>query len=101
MPSITKQRIGKYTYLYESVSYRDDLGRPRNYKTKIGKIDPDTGVTIYSADYLTRNPAVNTKPDPTTSLPTRDIPAKIKEYAEQFFDSINRNSRLFTYHKMI
>ena len=87
MPSITKQRIGKYTYLYESESYRDDLGRPRNYKTKIGKIDPDTGETIYSADYLARNPAVNTKPNPT-SLPTRDVPAKIKEYAEQFFDSI-------------
>ena len=71
VPSITKQRIGKYTYLYESVSYRDDLGRPRNYKTKIGKIDPDTGETIYSSGYLARNPAVNTKSDPGYSAPRR------------------------------
>jgi hypothetical protein len=34
MPSITKQHQGKYTYLYESHSYRDDQGRPRNHKIK-------------------------------------------------------------------
>ena len=34
MTSITKQHIGKYTYLYESTSYRDKQGRPRNKKNK-------------------------------------------------------------------
>lgn len=52
MASITRQTIGKYTYLYESQSYRDEQGRPRNRKEKIGKIDPETGRTIYTREYL-------------------------------------------------
>ncbi len=52
MSSITKQHIGKYTYLYESTSYRDDQGRPRNKKVKIGKIDPYSGETIYTSEYI-------------------------------------------------
>jgi len=51
MASITRQRIGKYTYLYESTSFRDEQGRPRNKKVKIGKIDPYTGETVYTAEY--------------------------------------------------
>jgi hypothetical protein len=54
MASITHQHVGKYTYLYESSSYRDDQGRPRNKKTKIGKIDPVTGKTIYTQEYIER-----------------------------------------------
>lgn len=68
MASITKQRIGKYTYLYESTSYRDEKGRPRNKKVRIGKIDPDTEETIYLPEYLDRMSAAGTpievrKPD--------------------------------------
>jgi len=51
MTCITKQRVGKYTYLYESTSFRDDRGRPRNRKVKIGKIDPYCGATVYTAEY--------------------------------------------------
>jgi hypothetical protein len=51
MASVTKQRIGKYTYLYESTSFRDKQGRPRNSKVKIGKIDPYTGKTVYTPEY--------------------------------------------------
>jgi transposase len=51
MASITKQRIGKYTYLYESTSFRDARGRPRNTKVKIGKIIPGTGETVYTEEY--------------------------------------------------
>jgi len=51
MTCITKQHVGKYTYLYESTSFRDDRGRPRNRKVKIGKIDPYTGKTMYTAEY--------------------------------------------------
>jgi transposase len=54
MSCITKQHVGKYTYLYESTSYRDEKGRPRNHKKRIGKIDPYTGETIYTEEYLAR-----------------------------------------------
>ena len=54
MASITRQHQGTYTYLYESFSYRDEQGRPRNRKTKIGKQDPKTGKPLYTPDYLER-----------------------------------------------
>jgi len=54
MPSITKQTVGNNTYLYESHSFRDDMGRPRNRKVKIGKIDRNTGRAIYSEEYIDR-----------------------------------------------
>ena len=44
MACISRQNVGKYTYLYESVSFRDQNGRPRNKKVSIGKIDPVTGI---------------------------------------------------------
>ena len=53
MPSITRQRVGKYTYLYESVSFWDaEKKRPDNNKTRIGKIDFLTGEPVYSQGYL-------------------------------------------------
>ncbi|MCL1908368.1 MAG: transposase [Holophagaceae bacterium] len=55
MASITLQRVGKYTYLYESVSYWDRLKkRPDNHKTRIGKIDLVTGEPVYAQEYLDR-----------------------------------------------
>ena len=54
MTSITRQRIGKRIYLYESVSFRDNNGKPRNKKTPIGKIEPITGRIIYKQGYLDR-----------------------------------------------
>lgn len=54
MACITRQHIGKYTYLYESVSFRDEQGKPRNKKIKIGKVDPKTGHEIYYEDFLGR-----------------------------------------------
>ena len=36
MACISRQNFGKYTYLYESVSFRDQNGRPRNKKVSIG-----------------------------------------------------------------
>ena len=52
MTCITQQHVGKYTYLYESTSYRDERGRPRNKKVRIGKLDPNTGEAIYNPEYL-------------------------------------------------
>jgi len=55
MASITLQRVGKYTYLYESVSYWDSLKkRSDNHKTRIGKLDLLTGEPVYSQEYLDR-----------------------------------------------
>ena len=55
MPSITKQRVGKYTYLYESESFWDtEKKRPDNKKTGIGKIDFLTGEPVYTREYLDR-----------------------------------------------
>ena len=51
--SITKQNIGKYTYIYESESYWDTTNkRPDNNKTRIGKIDLLTGEPVYVQEYL-------------------------------------------------
>ena len=54
MSSIIRQKVGKYIYLYESVSYRNEEGKPRNKRITIGKIDPQTGLPIYKAEYLER-----------------------------------------------
>ena len=60
MSCITKQHVGKYTYLYESTSFRNAEGKPRNKKVRIGKIDPKTGNTIYTQEYLERMEAAGT-----------------------------------------
>ena len=54
MASIVRQRVGRHTYLYESVSYRDESGKPRNSRKTIGKLDPATGLPVYKAEYLER-----------------------------------------------
>jgi transposase len=55
MSSVTKQRVGKYTYLYESESYWDaQKKRPDNKKTRIGKIDLLTGEPVYTKEYLAK-----------------------------------------------
>ena len=55
MSSITRQNIGKYTYIYESESYWDTTNkRPDNNKTRIGKIDRRTGEPVYVQEYLDR-----------------------------------------------
>ncbi len=60
MTCISRQNIGKYTYLYESVSFRDQNGRPRNKKVSIGKIDPVTGMPVFKKEYLERMAAAGT-----------------------------------------
>ena len=71
MASITRQHVGKYTYLYESVSFRDELGRPRNKKTKIGKLDLKTGLPVYLPEYLERMAAQGT-PVEVPQLPEKE-----------------------------
>ena len=66
MGSIVRQKVGKQIYLYESVSYRNEEGKPRNKRTPIGKIDPLTGQPRYKLEYLERM-AAEGKPMAITS----------------------------------
>jgi transposase len=52
--AIVQQKVGKHTYLYESFSYRNGEGAPRNKRTPIGKLDPATGQPIYKPEYIER-----------------------------------------------
>jgi hypothetical protein len=54
MSSIVEVKVGVHTYLYESVSFRDADGKPRNKRTPIGKINAETGLRVYKPEYLGR-----------------------------------------------
>lgn len=86
MSSITKQHVGKYTYLYESTSYRDKQGRPRNHKTRIGKIDSKTGATVYTAEYLSRMAAAGTpiQQEAVTPLPEVQLVANVLNTSRRY-----------------
>lgn len=63
MASIVTNKIGKYTYIYESVSYRDEKGKPQTKKTPIGKYDLITGLPVYRPEYLERVRGTNRQPE--------------------------------------
>ena len=54
MSSIVEAKVGNHTYLYESVSFRDENGKPRNRRASIGKVDPKTGRHVYKPEYIER-----------------------------------------------
>ncbi len=54
MASIVRQKVGNHTYLYESVSFRNKEGKPRNTRVSIGKIDKKTGAPVYKQEYINR-----------------------------------------------
>ena len=54
MASIVKVKVGNNTYLYESISYRNKEGKPRNDRICIGKIDKATGLYTYNKKYIER-----------------------------------------------
>jgi len=92
MASIVHNKVGKYTYLYESESYRDSNGKPQTRKTRIGKIDHKTGETVYNAEYLERVRGTDKEPDFSTikQYSAKDIRGStILDYgAYYFFESI-------------
>jgi hypothetical protein len=61
--SIVKNKVGKYIYLYESESYRDENGKPQTRKVSIGKIDPKTGNPVYKPEYSARVAGANKQTD--------------------------------------
>ena len=60
MASIVRQNVGGNTYLYESVSYRNEEGKPRNRRVPIGKIDKKTGLPVYKPEYVRRMASAGT-----------------------------------------
>jgi hypothetical protein len=54
MSYVFEQSIGKYRYVYEGTSYRDEKGRARTTRIAIGKIDPKTGQRVYKPEYIER-----------------------------------------------
>jgi transposase len=68
MSYVYEQSVGKYTYLYEATSYRDEDGNPRNRKKPIGKVDTVTGEYIYKQEYLDRMD--------NAGLPVKRVPPK-------------------------
>ncbi|MDR2522304.1 MAG: transposase [Synergistaceae bacterium] len=54
MSYIFEQSIGKYRYVYEGTSYRDEKGKVRTTRTAIGKIDSRTGQRVYKPEYIER-----------------------------------------------
>lgn len=70
MSSIIRQKVGDKTYLYESVSYRNAEGKPRNKRVPIGKIDPSTGQPVYKPEYLARMAASGAIAEMAASIQT-------------------------------
>jgi transposase len=52
MAFIFEQNIGKYRYVFEAASFRNEDGKPRNRRVIIGKVDPETGQRKYYIEYL-------------------------------------------------
>jgi hypothetical protein len=61
MSYIIENKVGKYTYLYECVSYRDKTDKKVRGKRKpIGKVDPATGERHFYPEYIERMKAGGT-----------------------------------------
>ena len=79
MSSITKQTVGNNTYLYESHSFRDEQGRPRNRKVKIGKVDSNTGRARYTPEYIDRMREAGTPVEIPQTVRTEGLEEQIGE----------------------
>ena len=93
MSSIVRQKIGDKTYLYESTSYRNAEGKPRNKRILVGKLDPVSGNPVYKPEYLERMAENGTPvaiPVPETTFTAENIRnSSIKEYgAFYLFESL-------------
>ena len=63
MSTIVPVKVGNYTYLYESESYRDEKGNPQNNRKIIGKLDPKTKKPIYKPEFIKRITNTNEYPE--------------------------------------
>ena len=77
-------RGGNHIYIYESVSYRNEDGHPRNSRVLIGKIDPGSGEKIYKPEYIAR-------------METAGTPVVISQKQLQFSIEDVKNSMVLEY----
>ena len=70
MASEVRCKSGNYTYLYESKSFRNEDGNPRNTRKIIGRIDPATGARVYKEEYVQRMLAQGTPVEIAGSIPS-------------------------------
>jgi transposase len=84
MSTIIRKKIGKQTYLYESVSYRNAEGQPRNKRKLVGKIDLSTGEPLYKAEYLERMTAAGTPIELSPPKPMFSIDAIKNSTVKEF-----------------
>ena len=73
MASIVRQKVGNHTYLYESVSFRNKEGKPRNRRVSIGKIDKKTGSPVYKQEYIDRMKAKGITIESAECLPVYSV----------------------------
>ena len=88
MSTIVPVKVGKHIYLYESESYRDEQGRPRNNRKCVGKINPET--CEWEFNKPKEEPTAN---ETSNSLFTKDDiqNSTIKEYGLFYFlDKVTR-----------
>jgi len=62
MSTIVRSKSGKYTYLYESTSYRNENGDPRSKRVCIGRVDPETGEEVFNPEYIERTLGTDKQP---------------------------------------
>ncbi len=91
-----RQKVGDKIYLYESVSYRNEDGKPRNKRVSIGKIDPSTNKPIYKANYLARMVGSSVQFDKSAPIKTFTVDeirqSSILEFgAQSLFKNIAQN----------
>ena len=84
MASIVRQKVADHIYLYESVSYRNADGQPRNRRVPIGKIDPATGQPVYKPDYVARMAAAGITIEGATGPATFTADAIRRSTVEEF-----------------
>ena len=89
MSSIIRRTINGRIYLYESTSYRDEQGRPRNKKKYIGKIDAITGEAVCKSNLTSSQ---NTEQKPVENKMTeksytlKDVQkSDVKEFGAYYF----------------
>jgi transposase len=89
MSSIVKYKKNGITYLYESISYRNEDGKPRNKRTIIGKLDEVTDKPIYHLDYIEKMKLAGTPVEenkPSERYNEKEISSSsISEYGSIYF----------------
>ena len=106
MSAIIKNKSGKYTYLYESTSYRDKNGNPRSKRVCIGRVDPITGEDVFYPEYIERTLGTDRQPKfggAEKLFSINDIKAsRNREYGVQYlFDHIAETTGLIDVAKMV